>query len=819
MGTRWLVPAVVGVVAALIVAGALLDPVGYLALLGMPGPATPATRWQAAPLVSYVPLLLLGTWWITTTYRHLNRRARFAAVWAGFLLTVIVAKALTSVAATAPELNLVDLWWATGYTAPKAAVYALAPATVTLLARSTPTTQVAAASARTPHWPVAALSVAAIAASGPWVAAHWSRDLPAGLPTASPQGGAVGLLIGLAVLLVALGGTLRTFARRSRTTAGTFLGGWLAALWAGIALGLAQVAGLLIIDGPGAPLQTPAALWVRFGAGASLGAAVGWLPALLTVLAARRTLHRPARRTATAATAAVTLAAVAVATALAGPRPAPRPAAPATPAASAPSTRLSALHAVRGDHPRIVDAHGRQVLLRGVNINQLVDFYAPRPNVPVTRPLTEHDFAQIAALGLNVVRLGVSWSRLEPRPGHDDHHYLHRIDQAVAWARRYGIYTVIDMHQDAWNNQPTPAGTSCPLGTSPMYGYDGAPAWATHTDGAPRCQFTGRDISPAGDRAFSNFYHDRDGVQDHLVKVWGMLAAHFGADPAVAGFDLLNEPGFGETPPVTSTLLLGHYDDRALRAIRAAETRRHLVFIEPSIFWSGTGFDAMPRGSFTSDPDIVFAPHLYAESITMDASLGLPVMTSIEHGFVRARRTARDLPVWSGEWGFWGDTASVTARLRRYARQADADAIGGAYWVWKQACGDPQNGIQPTGDALNNVDCATGRDLPRDAAAVRVLSRAYPRAAPGRITTLRSTPGDRPGERPVGPRAFTVRGTASGTASGGASGGDCELDVWVPGGEHPRPTATGIDRIKERKVPGGWRVTGCAHGSYRLTID
>ncbi len=30
----------------------------------------------------------------------------------------------------------------------------------------------------------------------------------------------------------------------------------------------------------------------------------------------------------------------------------------------------------------IADGDGNQVLLRGVNVNQLVDFYRPRPDVP-----------------------------------------------------------------------------------------------------------------------------------------------------------------------------------------------------------------------------------------------------------------------------------------------------------------------------------------------------------------------------------------------------------------------------------------------------
>lgn len=47
-------------------------------------------------------------------------------------------------------------------------------------------------------------------------------------------------------------------------------------------------------------------------------------------------------------------------------------------------------------------------------------------------------------------RLLLSWSRVEPQPGVYDDAYLAQIEQAVLLLQRRGIYTVIDLHQDAW---------------------------------------------------------------------------------------------------------------------------------------------------------------------------------------------------------------------------------------------------------------------------------------------------------------------------------------------------------------------------------
>src|SRR3954452_22794776 len=108
---------------------------------------------------------------------------------------------------------------------------------------------------------------------------------------------------------------------------------------------------------------------------------------------------------------------------------------------------LSPLHVVRGGSARIEDGQHRQVLLRGVNTNQLGDYYQADPALPSTVPLTEADFAQMAAVGFDSVRLIVHWSLLEPRRGVFDQTYLDRVRQAVDWAAGHGLYVVLDMHQ------------------------------------------------------------------------------------------------------------------------------------------------------------------------------------------------------------------------------------------------------------------------------------------------------------------------------------------------------------------------------------
>jgi endoglycosylceramidase len=299
------------------------------------------------------------------------------------------------------------------------------------------------------------------------------------------------------------------------------------------------------------------------------------------------------------------------------------------------------------------------VLLRGVNVNQLGDYFQASPRLDPVVALRERDFAEIAQLGMNSVRLIVHWSKLEPSPGAFDAVYLARVREAVGWAKAHGIYVVLDMHQDAWGKHvATPSGETCAAGFTPALGWDGAPAWATLTDGLPTCKAQQREIAPAVAQAWQSFYADRDGIQQHLVETWARLARAFGREPAVAGYDLINEPNPGFAPVAGGTVPLGAYYQRAVAAIRAAGGRG-IVFFEPSVEWSAAGASATPPPSFVADPNAVFAPHLYAGSITVDRALGIEAM-SIEDGFALADGAAGQYrtTVWSGEWGWFGDPAA-----------------------------------------------------------------------------------------------------------------------------------------------------------------
>ena len=140
--------------------------------------------------------------------------------------------------------------------------------------------------------------------------------------------------------------------------------------------------------------------------------------------------------------------------------PAPTATATVTPSASATASatatpallRLPDLHAEPDaeNGGRIVDAEGREVLLRGVNVNALAEYWQ-YGELPDRLPVHRGRCRSMAAIGWNAVRLLLSWSRVEPAPGVYDDAYLEQVARRRArCSPRRGIYSILDLHQDAW---------------------------------------------------------------------------------------------------------------------------------------------------------------------------------------------------------------------------------------------------------------------------------------------------------------------------------------------------------------------------------
>jgi endoglycosylceramidase len=443
-------------------------------------------------------------------------------------------------------------------------------------------------------------------------------------------------------------------------------------------------------------------------------------------------------------------------------------------------------------------------------VNAEVDYWKGTP-FATTFPLTEADAARMAAIGWNAARLLISWSRVEPSPGHYDGAYLDRVAADVARLARHGIYAIIDLHQDAWG--PTLAarfGASCPPGSTPALGWDGAPGWATQDGGAARCAPGGvREISPAVLAAFEAFWENAPGpggvgIRTRYARMVGHVAGRFARTPAVAGYDVMNEPNaYGPE----QTQALSDLYASALRAVRRAEKaaggRRHLLFFEPSIIWSDTGRGVPPV--FAHDDDIVYAPHLYTGGFN-----GGPISAA---PFEQARADAATFggaPVVTGEWGSDPGRAAPSGDtyFLDHQKLQDQYRIGATLWTWRESCGDPHKvgdyraGRIPSVWGEFDVDCRTNTVTGVRHDLVRQLKRAYVRAAPGRLhrTTWESA-------------------TKHLSATGYVGRPGVGLELFVPlqpsrvavavdglRGVHLQRTAGGATLLTAQSTGGSWRV-------------
>ncbi len=473
------------------------------------------------------------------------------------------------------------------------------------------------------------------------------------------------------------------------------------------------------------------------------------------------------------------------------------------------------------DH-QIVDDQGRQILLRGANVNSLGRYWQGVPTLAPTLPVTEDDWDSMAAHGFSVVRLIISWSNVEPTRGVYDDTYLDHVDEYVRAAAAHGIYTVIDMHQDAYTDTiSTIDPATCPPGTTPAKGWDGAPAWATITDGLSTC-LTGsdRNSSPAVNRAWNHFWDDTDGIRTAFAGAWGHVAQKFAGRSEVAGYDILNEPEVSRPAAEIKPLYEAMIGD-SVRAIRDAEqtagaTFEHIVFVEPAIPAGDPS-----RGIVIPDPasiglgtaNVVAAPHNYAESIT---SGGLDLTIEQMSDAFDSIAASLGLPVWIGEYGFWDTSAATLIKVRRYAANEDAKAQGGAWWQWRQSCGDPHS-VRWEGNSvvapdnvqthLNLLQCPGNTSLGANAAFLKVLGRAYPRATPGRITSLASDPDT---------GIFRLKAQADTTDVGK------QVVVWTPTKDDAahRVVTQGLTQVKATNVTGGRIIAATveAAGEYVLLV-
>lgn len=340
---------------------------------------------------------------------------------------------------------------------------------------------------------------------------------------------------------------------------------------------------------------------------------------------------------------------------------------------------------------------GRAAILRGVNLS------GAQKHAPYIDDKTFEDYARVrTAWGFNSIRFLMTWSAIEPTRGTYDEAYLDQLAERMRWAHEAGLAVVLDMHQDIYGEG---------------FGYDGAPRWTCAEEHYQAFQPTEpwflNAVDPAVQACVDNFYASPD-LRAAFVAAWRRVAEKLADQPAIVGFDLLNEPIWGTYPvfKFEHERLTPLYVD-VVTAVR--EVAPHWVaFVEPGASRNtgiATGLRPLPFR------DVVYAPHLY------DA------MAEAGNGFDPARRAfildtmdelhyeagTLDAALWIGEYGGQPEHAGITEYMTAQYDAAGAVAAGSMYWAYDK------------GDGYSLLDAA-GHEKP---ALVDVLVRPYPERVAG----------------------------------------------------------------------------------------
>ena len=364
---------------------------------------------------------------------------------------------------------------------------------------------------------------------------------------------------------------------------------------------------------------------------------------------------------------------------------------------------------------------GHAVLLHGLN-----EVYKIPPYEPAASGFSADDAAFLAANGFTVVRLGVIWAAVEPAPGVIDTAYLDSIGRTVQTLANHGVYSLIDMHQDNY---------------STTFGGEGAPGWATQPGRLPNLDFgfpASYYLNPAENHAWDRFWvnapaPDGVGLLDHYATTWEHVADYFAGNPAVVGYEIMNEPWPGSSWIATLfgdsffayEQLVPMYDQMAA-AIRAVDPDTPVFFepTSPAVAEIAQLLGLPDPMRMIADPNAVYAFHNYCSDLSFGPSCSQ--IANLLAGEAAEFATAHDIPAFMSEFGATSDTGRIADEMR----SADTRWIGWAEWAYTGK-GDITTTASPDAEALvyDPALPPTGGNV--NTGNLAVLASPYPQSVAG----------------------------------------------------------------------------------------
>jgi endoglycosylceramidase len=316
---------------------------------------------------------------------------------------------------------------------------------------------------------------------------------------------------------------------------------------------------------------------------------------------------------------------------------------------------------------------GRAAILRGMNLS------GTQKSAPYLDDKQETDYARVRAdWGMNALRFVMTWSAVEPSPGVYDEAYLDGVAARMRWAQTYGLSVVLDMHEDVYGEG---------------FGFDGAPRWTC--DESRYAAFVPAmpwflSTQDANVEACVDDFYTRADLQERFTAAWRHVAERLAAEPAVVGFDVLNEPEWGSYSIFDfEPDRLAPFYGRIVRAVRGAAPG-WVAFLEPSSARNAGIASSLTAFDFD---DVVYAPHSYDAAAEGGGGFDPTHRQQILDNVAKLAGEAQSLhaALWIGEYGGMATAPGIVEYMTAQYDAAGQAAAGGAYWAYDDGGYGPVN--------------------------------------------------------------------------------------------------------------------------------
>jgi len=393
----------------------------------------------------------------------------------------------------------------------------------------------------------------------------------------------------------------------------------------------------------------------------------------------------------------------------------------------------------------ITDKRGRVVILHGWNMVYKVGSYRPADT-----GFGANDMRFLRRHGFNTIRLGIIQKGVEPKlPGADGKPryrggYLRSIAKTERQLSRHGIFTLLDVHQDLYNER---------------FQGEGFPDWAVLGDAAtlpaePQQGFPANYLGmPALNRAFDHFWtNDSDAagrpLHDSFAAMWREIARLFRGRRNLVGYNILNEPWPGSQYPSCASnagcpafdaTFLQPFTETVIDAIREVDSKT-LVWYAPLLLFD---FGADTSLADTGDENAGFAFNMYCLGEVFPDQVGTIGDAECDTGYDLTLQNAEDQTDETGDALLMTEYAATQdiPTIARVTELADEAMIGWQQWHYCD-CDDPTT----TGTGIQSLVSdpskpPRGKNVSRRK--LKISSRPYPRAVAGTPTSYEFDPESR----------------------------------------------------------------------------